>query len=344
MSPGPEDVTPRELGPADVEIVVVPRERYEPTADTLEALVATVPASVPIVLVRGGMPDRLVARLRARHGDRVRIIGPTRHLTSNAARSIGLAAATARYVVFADNDIEPSPGWLEALVATAEEHDAWVVRPLVLQRMPDGRTLVHDAGGDCHLERNGDVVTLVETHLHLGAPLEAVEGLVAQPVEMLEFHAALFDRERLVALGGPDERVRSVGDHLDLALRVRDAGGSLWLAPGSVVTYRIPARVALRDLPFYLVRWSPAWTAKSRAVFREDHGVNDPADPHETWLFADLHRAHAWLPLGRLVAAITRRPVARGVSRRFDRYVGRHVVRLVHVAAPRWRGDGVASI
>lgn len=338
-----EPVPDRSIGPDDVELVIVPRERYSPTIDCLHKVLATVPAGIRTTLVRGGMPDRIVEQVRAIDGGRVRVVGPARHLTPNAARAIGLHDATARYVVFIDNDVEPRAGWLESLVVTARDHDAWVVRPLVLQRVGE-KVSIHESGGDCHLERDGPIVTLVETHRHLGEGVSAAGGLVSEPVELFEFHGVLFDRARLVALGGPDERFRSLGDHLDLALRVHTAGGSVWLAADAAITYVIPQRLAWCDVAFFLGRWSPSWTDKSREAFRTVHGVNNPEDPHETWLFGDLHRAYAWLPLGRAVASITRRPITMGVARRFDRFVGRHVARAVQSFAPRWRGDGVELV
>jgi glycosyltransferase involved in cell wall biosynthesis len=289
------------------------------------------------------MPRRIVREVLAVAGGRVTVVGPCRHLAPNAARSIGLRSATARYVVFIDNDVVPSPGWLEALTRTAMAHDAWVVRPLVLQRH-GGEVTVHESGGECHLEEHDGVVTLVETHRHLGCQLDEVRSLHTEEVELFEFHAVLFDRARLVALGGPDERVRSVGDHLDLALRVRAAGGSVWFEPAAEIAYVVPHRLALRDYPFFLGRWSPSWTVASRTTFLTEHGVNDPDDPHETWLFPELHRAYAWLPVGRLASLVTRRPITRGVAKRFDRFVGRHLATAVQRFAPRWRGGGLEAL
>lgn len=341
--PAAEGVAPSTIGPEDVELVVVPRERYGPTLACLRAVLATVPSGIRITFVRGGMPDRMAEEVGTLEGGRVRVIGPARHLAPNAARSIGLQETSARYVVFIDNDVEPGAGWLESLVATARAHDAWVVRPVMLQRVGE-KVTVHESGGDCHLERHGSTVTLVETHRHFSREVTEVAGLVTEEVELFEFHAVLFDRTRLVALGGPDERVLSLAEHLDLALRVHDAGGSIWLAADATATYVIPHRLALRDLPFFLGRWSPAWNLATREAIRSIHGVNDPEDRYETWLFGDLHRAYAWLPLGRVAAAVTRRPITMGVARRFDRYVGRYLAGLVQRFAPRWRQHGAAAL
>lgn len=321
-----------------LDIVVVPRERYSSTLASLRALVATVPDDVRIIVVRGGMPARTVRALTSLDRS-IEVIGPARHLAPNAARQIGLRACTRRFVIFVDNDIVPAPGWIDPLLHTARTRSAWVVRPVVLQQFGEQVT-VHDAGGDCHLERHGSVTTLVETHRFLGRPTADLASLHEEPVELFEFHAVLFDRERLVALGGPDERMSSIGDHLDLALRVHRAGGEVWFQPASVVSYPIPERLAVTDLAFFLGRWSRGWNLASRRVFRETHGVDDPADPYETWKFGDLHRSLAWLPLGRPVARLVRRPIARGVAKRFDRVAGRHLAELVVRVAPRWRGGG----
>lgn len=325
----------------EVEIVVVPRERYAPTLETLRHVVATVPHDVPVTLVRGGMPDRMATAARALYDGRVAVIGPARHLAPNAARHIGLTASSARFVVFVDNDVVTTPGWLEPLVDAATSTTAWVVRPLVLQRVA-GAVSVHEAGGDCHLARHGATTTLVDLHRHQGRTLDEVGPLLAESVELFEFHTVLFDREKLLALGGPDEAMRSQGDHLDLVLRVHAAGGLVWFEPASRVVYLIPEHLAVRDLAFFLGRWSPAWNRASERAFFAKHGVNDLTDPYETWRYPDAHRAYAWLPIGRPVAKLVRRPIAGGVARRFDRFIGRHIAQVVQRAAPRWQGDGAA--
>lgn len=325
---------------ADVEIVMVPRERYAPTIESIEAVLTTAPDDVRLVLVRGGMPRSMVNAVERLDRSRIEVVGPPRHLAPNAARAIGLAHASARYVIFIDNDVIPSTGWVEPLLRAAAECDAWAVRPLVLQRVGD-RVTVHDAGGDCHLEPRGGVTTLVESHRHVGLVAADIPPLHRERVELFEFHAVLFDRTRLVALGGPDERMLSQGDHLDVALRIHAAGGSVWLDPDSLVTYDIPERVRLRDLPFFLGRWSSSWTAASRRAFCQKHGVDDPDDPYQTWGYPEIHRTYAWLPIGRVSSTVFRRSPPRAAAKRFDRIAGRHLAELALRVSPRWRGGGL---
>jgi glycosyltransferase involved in cell wall biosynthesis len=325
-----------------VEIVVVPRELYNPTPACMAKLVQSVPSDVAITLVQGGMPDKVLRSLTT-HGDRIRIVGPRRHLAPNAARNIGLTHTSAPYVVFIDNDVETQPGWIEPLVRLAQETGATAVRPITLQRFGDSVT-VHEAGGDCHLEYEADTVTLVENHRLSRAPVSATASLVSAPVEMFEFHCVLFDRLRLLALGGPDEHMKSQGDHLDLALRIQNDGGSVWLAADSTVTYVVPSKLAITDMPFFLGRWSPSWNQQSHAAFAARHGQVDYQQL--TWQYGDLHRTYAWRPwfrlLGKGTRVLTQRDPTARLSIIFDRAIGAHLAGLILRMSPRWRGDGVS--
>ena len=59
----------------------------------LRELLATVAGDVRIIVVRGGMPERMVRQVMALGGGRVEVVGPARHLAPSAARAIGLRAA-----------------------------------------------------------------------------------------------------------------------------------------------------------------------------------------------------------------------------------------------------------
>jgi hypothetical protein len=78
------------------------------------------------------------------------------------------------------------------------------------------------------------------------------------------------------ALGPLDESLRSTREHLDLCLAIHRAGGEVWFEPASRVTYSTPPPVALRDVPYFWLRWSEAWTAESLERFVAKHGL-DPS-------------------------------------------------------------------
>lgn len=331
----------------DVQIVVVPREMYRPTIPSLKSLLETTPPEIPILLVRGGMPDRTVQAAQEIGGSRIRVVGPGRHLAPNAARAIGLDHVTSEYVIFIDNDVSCEQGWLHPLVDTAVQHDAWAVRPLVLQRIGDHIT-IHEAGGDCRLVSRKGALHLVESHRYSGKTLSGAPDLVTEQVEMFEFHTVLFHRDRLESLGGPDESMLATADHLDLAIRVQGAGGAIWIAPSSRVVYEVPSRVSAGDLSFFLGRWSPKWAIRSRDAFVEKYGV-DVDSSTATWDYPNLHRRYAW----RFIQRLGRMVLPRNLNPRIllkldlrcsgviDKVIGRFIANACLQLDPRWRGAGL---
>jgi hypothetical protein len=158
---------------------------------------------------------------------------------------------------------------------------------------------------------------------------------------MMEFHAVLFDRERLVELGGPDERLLSQGEHLDLALKVHDAGGTVWFEPRGEVTFQVPSKLKMSDLPFFLGRWSPKWNRASERAMCTLHGITDPAMSPTTWAYPDLHRRYAWSGmLSPLVPLIGKKWVGRS-AKAFDLLLGRYMANAVLELSPSWRGGGL---
>lgn len=293
------------------------------------------------------MPDDTVRRALEIGGSRLRILGPRRHLAPNVARSIGLDAVTARYVIFIDNDVTCEPGWMEPLVSTAQLHDAWVVRPIILQRV-GGKVTIHEAGGDCHLERRSDSTCLVEKHRFKGKTLDVIGELKTEQVELFEFHTVLFDRDRLLSLGGPDAAMLATAEHLDLAIRIHEVGGTIWIEPSSQVIYEIPSKLSVRDLPFFLGRWSSRWATSSRDAFAAKHKADPDLSPG-TWSYPNTHRTYAWRFVARLCRAVVPRvsnsrmvsKIDRLLSGAFDRMIGRFVADAVLRFAPRWRGAGL---
>ena len=135
----------------DVTLVVVPRERFQMTRRSLESIYATTTFPFALVYVDGGSsaPTRryLEGQARARG---FRLVRTDRYLAPNQARNLGISEAATRYIVFVDNDVLVTSGWLEALVRCAEETGAWVVGPLYCQgELECGE--VHMTGGHAHI-------------------------------------------------------------------------------------------------------------------------------------------------------------------------------------------------
>lgn len=302
-----------------VTVAVIPRERWSAATRSLESVLAHTAVDVPIVLVDAVTPPdvrrRLARRLAARPN--VTRLRTGAYLAPNRARNLAAAHVRTPYVVFVDNDVLVAPGWLDALVECADATSAWAVGPLC-QQGPWRADEVHLAGGEARIEGEAGGRRLVERQAHLGARVADVRpSLGRRSTELVEFHAVLVRLEALAKLDGLDEDLRSVGEHTDFCLRVREAGGAIWFEPGAAVTYLRPDRLMAADLEFYVVRWSPAWNRRSRERFAARWGLplTDPRLAH-TASFADDHR-RLWLkPLsfGRWLGKGPRRALRRGLD------------------------------
>src|SRR5687768_18503251 len=101
-------------------------------------------------------------------------------------------------------------------------------------------------------------------HEHEGAdPDVLIPQLVARPTEQAEFHCFFARTRAIQAIGGLDEDLLSLNEHLDASMRIREQGGAIWLEPAVMATYFVPGRVARADQGFYLLRWSRQWNETS---------------------------------------------------------------------------------
>ncbi len=256
-------------------IVVTQRERFGMTRESLEDLIAHTP-DTPIVYVDGRSPPETAAYLRAQaDAGTITLLRHERFLSPNRARNIGAAAAKTDFIVFVDNDVLYTAGWLDRLIGCAEETGADVVAPLTCQGLP-AHTEIHHAGGD--YAAGGDMAGFFAGASEAGRQFnEVMHGhgekvadwqgrLNRQETGMAEFHCALVRRATFERVGGLDERLLSTKEHIDFAMTVKAAGGTVWFEPTSVVTYVFPCRarpMTTADWPFFALRWSNAHGARS---------------------------------------------------------------------------------
>jgi GT2 family glycosyltransferase len=256
--------------------------------------------------------DWLSRTCRERGIERIEVDRP---LTPNEARNLALHRVTSRYVVFVDNDAVVAPGWLEPLVETAESRDAWLVGPLYLiGKLARGR--VHMSGGELGFREENGRRWFHETHRDPDAKLaEVLARRASEPTDLVEFHCMLARTDALRRVGGLDEGLLTHAEHVDLCLRVAQAGGGIWFEPRSQVTYLPPRPVQRDELAFYLMRWNDAWNRASIEHFCTKWGIaaDDPYREHQTRFLRRLRRRAlgrlAW-PLGRgLELLVYRKPV-----------------------------------
>ncbi|NER78959.1 MAG: glycosyltransferase [Leptolyngbya sp. SIO1D8] len=131
-----------------VTIVAVPRERFQFTQESLESLYENTQHPFHLIYVDNHSPAPICDYLASQAKEKgFELVRSPQFLSPNQARNVGLRRVKTPYVVFVDNDVVFSPGWLKALVECAEETGATVVGSLVCQYKPL-HTIIHCIGGD----------------------------------------------------------------------------------------------------------------------------------------------------------------------------------------------------
>lgn len=133
-----------------VTIVIVPRDHFSDTRESLESIFAHTDMPFKLIHVDGGSPRQvkqyIQSKARLKNFNVIRI---EHYLSPNHARNIGLR----ELVVFMDNDAVVAPGWLQPLVECADETGAVVVSPLNCEGKPLHQT-IHFAGGEATIQQN----------------------------------------------------------------------------------------------------------------------------------------------------------------------------------------------
>jgi glycosyltransferase involved in cell wall biosynthesis len=209
-----------------VTIVVTYRERFSSTSRCLDHLIAHTDVPYKLVYVSSGAPAYVhghVEEVCAKHG--FELVSSADLLPPNAARNAGLAAVKTRYVLFLDNDVIVTPGWLNALLDCAEETNYEVVGPTVLEGDP-AHGIVHTMGGEFRKRKDASGRRwLDELHrfdnvdLHLNP-----STLERSQADHLELHCLLARREIFDKTGPFDERVLAASEHIDFAHTLRRHG------------------------------------------------------------------------------------------------------------------------
>ena len=256
-----------------VTIVVVPRERFSHTRSALESIYENTLIPFNLVYVDGNSPQKVQRYLQAQAEEKkFKLVRSDRYLAPNQARNIGLSYANTKYLVFVDNDVVFTPGWLKKLVKCAEETATTVVCPLTCIGEPLHQT-IHLAGGEARIvvETRGEqtVRKVHEKHYFVNRLVAEVrDRLHRQRCEFAEFHCMLVRRDIFDQIGLLDEALLSTREHIDFCLNVTQAEGTIYCEPDSVVTY-VTGKLEWSDLPFFFLRWSDDWELASLQHFRE---------------------------------------------------------------------------
>jgi GT2 family glycosyltransferase len=254
-----------------VTIVVSPRERFSCARESLESIYEHTDIPFELVYVDGNSPAHVKQYLAEQAAEKgFRLIRKPYYLSPNHARNLGLAEVKTRYVVFVDNDVIASPGWLAHLVQCAEETGATVVGPLMCQDRPV-HEIVHFAGGESHILYDAKGRRRLREKMYKQGKRvgEIRDQLQRQETELAEFHCVLVRTAIFEQLGQLDEAMLNTKEHLDFCMSVRQMGGTVYFEPASLVTYVPGPPLEVSDIPYYMLRWSDAWVLNSLNRLRE---------------------------------------------------------------------------
>lgn len=321
----------------NVTLVVVPRERFSYTHQSLESIYQNTQMPFELVYVDGNSPPKTQAYLEAQAEEKgFKLIRINSYLSPNRARNIGLAAVNTPYLVFLDNDVILSPGWLQRLIACAEETGAAVVGPLMCQDEPVHQ-VVHFAGGESHVWTDSTGRRRLREKMYLqGKRVDEVrDQLQREPTELAEFHCALVRRDIFERLGPLDEGMLNTKEHLDFCMAVRAAGEQVYFEPEAVVTYVPGPPLKLSDVHFYMLRWSNAWTLSSLTRIREKWALAEDS------YFTTKYRKLGWRRRQTLIDPFARRLLLGVGSRFLAKVMGRLERPINHYVTRRYDHEHV---
>ena len=292
-----------------VTIVVSFRERWRFTPLAIETIIKNTSGNYALWLLDSGMPDEIGRALRPYvEAGKLEIIEVRPGLQPNDVRGQVVSRLMSSFAVFIDNDAIVSSGWLDRMVACAEETGAGIVCPLYLWGDKPESDLIHMAGGDLSLVPENGGVRMTEHHRHLSRTVSEVsDELRRETCGFGEYHCLLMRREVYSIDGIFDPDVVTVHEHIHASLKAKALGYATWFEPEAQVNHLASAPWTVGELYELRRRWDFATAQRSLEGFAKKWGViDDPAYRHFPLNFvtsyvgqADMLDARPWLGVKR---------------------------------------------
>ncbi|MCH2176688.1 MAG: glycosyltransferase [Lentisphaeria bacterium] len=220
-----------------ITIVVTQRERFSYTRESLESIYEHTEIPFKLIYVDGNSPGHIRRYLKSESIDKgFSLIQSDRYLFPNQARNVGLAEVDTEYLVFIDNDVIVSSGWLKSLLLCAEQTNATVLSPLICIGKPLHENL-HNGGGCIHIRekttKENSIRTFSNKDEHGGSKYEGKLSQIRDQIQRdswdyVEFHCMMV-RKKIFNLTGPlDEGLMSTLEHIDFCMMVTKFGGTIF--------------------------------------------------------------------------------------------------------------------
>jgi GT2 family glycosyltransferase len=207
--------------------VIVPTFGGRPVLERcLRALLGQSDDSFEVVVVDDGSSDGTADWVREAF-PQVRVVAHPENRGFCCAVNEGIRASRGGVVALLNNDTEPEPGWLDALLAALEADPAVGYCASRMMRHDDPDRI--DGAGD-EYSRHGLVFRVGQGELDDGR-------FPAREVLLVSGGACAYRREVLDEVGLLDERLVAYYDEVDLGLRAWSAGWRGRYVPDSKVTH-----------------------------------------------------------------------------------------------------------
>ncbi|TAE69716.1 MULTISPECIES: glycosyltransferase [unclassified Microcoleus] len=315
-----------------VTIVVSPRERFSYSRESLESLYEHTETPFSLIYVDGNSPSMIQQYLELQAKEKgFQLLRTETYLAPNEARNLALDRVETEYVLFIDNDVVVTPGWLDRLLECATETKASVVCPLTCIGNPLHET-IHLAGGEARIvleQKPGKTKVkrkVHEKHHFVNRPVAEVrEQLHRSQCEFAEFHCMLVRTEIFTRIGKLDEALLSTREHIDFCMSVTNAGGTIYCETDSVVTY-VPGPLQWSDFSFFMLRWSDAWEVASLEHFRTKWNLTEDKYFKKRYSRLGQRRHQAIVrPFVRKIAFGNRNPLLEKMFISVDRTINRYI-------------------
>jgi GT2 family glycosyltransferase len=246
--------------------VIVPvHDRAALTRRCLEAVLPSLPAGCEAIVVDDASADD-TPRVLSDFGEAIRTVRLSRNAGFAGACNAGAEAASGETLVFLNNDTEPQPGWLRALLGYAEDHpEAAVV----------GAKLLYPKTGAV---QHAGVVFGQDGYPHnLYAGFPPDHPAVDRPRRLQAVTGAclLVRRQAFDRAGGFDTGFANSLEDVDLCLRIGEEGGEVHYCPAAEVVHLESASRGRESrfeesVSLYRRRWRERVRRDDLSVYAED--------------------------------------------------------------------------
>ena len=260
--------------PPLITIIVALQESFSYTQQSLESIYRHTTIPFELVYIDAGSPKHIQTYLtQAAQQKGFTLLRTDHFLSPNQARNLGLTQVQTDYVVFIDNDIHVSTGWLKHLLRCAQETNAAVVCPLTCVGKPL-HDRIHLAGGEARIFmdiKGGQIRRrLYESHFLTNCSAAVTKHqLYRRSCKFSELRCTFVKRTIFKEIGLLDEKLLGSQEDIDFCLHVNQAGGQMFCEPAAVVTHMPQESYSWSDLAYFMLRWSDTWEVESLMHFQQ---------------------------------------------------------------------------